>query len=161
GDTTVTPSAANSSILTPTLALLPIRLDTPEARVMLLAIAMQESELIYRRQSGGPARGLWQFESEGVQGVIQHPATKAIIAAFLSAISVIGTVTNIFNMLTTDDVLACAIARLLLWTDPLPLPAVNDVDGGWQCYLRNWRPGAPRPEDWPTNHAAALAAIVQ
>ena len=33
-----------------------VRFDTPEARAMLYAIAMQESRVLHRRQVGGPAR---------------------------------------------------------------------------------------------------------
>jgi hypothetical protein len=32
-----------------------------------------------------------------------------------------------------DDMLACVFARLLLWTDPRPLPASEDA--GWAAYL--------------------------
>jgi len=42
----------------PALAILPAKMDTPQARVMLLAIGLQESEFAHRRQMGnGPARG--------------------------------------------------------------------------------------------------------
>ncbi|OMG90710.1 hypothetical protein [Achromobacter xylosoxidans] len=42
--------------INPTLALLPAAMDTPAARVMLLAIGLQESRFVRRRQIGGPAR---------------------------------------------------------------------------------------------------------
>jgi hypothetical protein len=45
---------------------------------------------------------------------------------------------------------------LLLWTDPQPMPTSQDA--GWQCYLRNWRPGKPHPDQWPRNWASAEAA---
>ena len=44
---------------------------------MLLAIGLQESRLTHRRQIGGPARGLWQFErGGGVAGVLRHAASR-------------------------------------------------------------------------------------
>lgn len=47
----------------PALRLLPPAMDTVKARVMLLAIGLQESAFAARRQAGnGPARGFWQFE---------------------------------------------------------------------------------------------------
>ena len=46
----------------PALALLPAAMNTPQARCMLLAIGLQESRFVHRRQIGGPARGFWQFE---------------------------------------------------------------------------------------------------
>ena len=51
-------------------ALLPPAMDTPDARVLLLAIGLQESKFSHRLQIGGPARGYWQFEQGGgVRGV--------------------------------------------------------------------------------------------
>ena len=68
--------------VTDALRILPSRMDSPEARVMLLSIGLQESRLHYRRQIGGPARGLWQFElgtkesRGGVWGVYLHAASR-------------------------------------------------------------------------------------
>ena len=57
------------------------------------------------------------------------------------------------------DVIDAVFARLLFWTDPLPLPAVGDVEGAWQCYLRTWNPGAysrgTPPERWTIGAPAA------
>ena len=38
----------------PALALLPAAMNTPQARCMLLAIGLQESRFVHRRQIGGP-----------------------------------------------------------------------------------------------------------
>ena len=66
---------------------------------------------------------------------------------------------SVYAALLIDDVLAAGIARLLLWTDPAPLPELGDVDAGWNYYDRNWRPGAPRPEAWPYNYSIARNAV--
>ncbi|MNG31598.1 hypothetical protein D3C84_1174300 [compost metagenome] len=58
-----------------------------------------------------------------------------------------------------DDVLAAALARLLLWTDPGKLPKLGDEQGAWDLYLRTWRPGKPHPETWPALYAQALEAV--
>lgn len=58
-----------------------------------------------------------------------------------------------------DDVLAAAFARLLLWTDPFRLPTKSDAAGGWDLYLRTWRPGKPHPARWPARYAAAVREI--
>nr|WP_316904517.1 hypothetical protein [Ralstonia mannitolilytica] len=66
----------------PALAILPSAMDTREARVMLLAIGLQESRFMLRRQVGGPARGFWQFEEGtkmsrgGVWGVYLHDSSR-------------------------------------------------------------------------------------
>ena len=64
----------------------------------------------------------------------------------------------VYDRLEHDDVLAAGFARLLLLTDPRPLPDVTDVDGAWAYYLRNWRPGKPHPETWAGYHTRAVAA---
>src|SRR5690606_35531315 len=57
----------------PAYALLPSRMDSDRATVMLLAIGLQESRFEHRRQIKGPARGFWQFErGGGVRGVMTH-----------------------------------------------------------------------------------------
>ena len=128
----------------PALAMLPARMRSREAVVMLLAIGLQESLFKYRRQmANGPARGFWQFEKMGgVAGVLQHRTTTALAAEICRARGVAATAGDVHAALEHDDVLGAAFARLLLWTDPKPLPALNDVDGAWQLYLRTWRPGA-------------------
>ncbi len=50
------------------------------ARVLMLAIAGQESAWKYRAQVGGPARGFWQFEVTGVDGVLNRNQTTKLIA---------------------------------------------------------------------------------
>lgn len=147
------------------LALLPARMDTPEARVMLLAIGLQESRFVHRRQIGGPARGFWQFEKGtrasrgGVWGVFLHAASRDHLATLCKARSVAGDPDAIYAALEYDDVLAAGVARLLLWTDPKALPPVGDADAGWALYLRTWRPGKPHPQTWPDLYREAAAQV--
>ncbi|AMG36099.1 hypothetical protein [Achromobacter xylosoxidans] len=151
--------------INPALALLPARMDTPAARVMLLAIGLQESRFEHRRQIGGPARGFWQFEKGsrasrgGVWGVYLHPASKGHLAVLCKARSVACDPDAIYAALEYDDVLATGVARLLLWTDPKVLPPVDDASAGWELYLRTWRPGKPHPQAWPDLYRQALAAV--
>lgn len=151
--------------ITPALALLPARMDTPGARVMLLAIGLQESRFTHRQQIGGPARGFWQFEKGtrasrgGVWGVFLHAASKNHLAALCKARSVVCDPDAIYAALEYDDVLAAGVARLLLWTDPKALPTIGDADAGWALYLRTWRPGKPHLKTWPPLYAQAMAAL--
>ncbi|MFY3333355.1 hypothetical protein ACOTEH_24035 [Achromobacter xylosoxidans] len=151
--------------ITPALALFPASMDIPAARVMLLAIGLQESRFMYRQQIGGPARGFWQFEKGtratrgGVWGVYLHPASEDHLAALCKARSVACNPDSIYTALEYDDVLAAGVARLLLWTDPKALPAIGDADAGWALYLRTWRPGKPHPKTWPALYAQAVAAL--
>lgn len=168
--------------IAPAMALLPVGMDSAKARVMLLAMGLQESRFEHRRQlvgnpprPVGPAKSFWQFElgtaasRGGVWGVFLHAASNGQLKQIAMQRGVPLSPSNIWNAIEQDDVLAAGLARLLLWTDPLPLPAVRDEAGAWQLYLRTWRPGAwergnaqQRAElraKWARNHAAALAAV--
>lgn len=152
-------------VIGPALSRLPARMDSLAVRVLLLAIGLQESRLTYRRQLGGPARGLWQAERGtpetrgGVTGVLLHPASRHYLVSICTACELRPEAHAIYERLEHDDVLAAIVARLLLWTDAQPLPAVNDADGAWDYYLRCWRPGKPHPETWHMLHARARAAV--
>lgn len=145
----------------PALAMLPAKMDTPAARVQLLAIGLQESRFLYRRQLGnGPARGLWQFErTGGVRGVLTHPASREYAYRICGGRGLSPVAAAVHPALETDDVLAAAFARLLMWTDGWRLPAVGDAQGGWEMYIRTWRPGKPHPQTWAGLYAQALAEV--
>lgn len=153
-------SAFNKSVLAAAMSLLPPQLDSPEARIMLLAIGLQESELTWRCQKGGPAHGCWQFELTGVRGVMANDKARLLLLDVCAKRGI--TTPNsimIYSALVSDDVLAAALARLLLWTDPRPLPAIGDMQGAWIYYIRNWAPGKPRFSSWPENYARAVSVI--
>lgn len=147
-----------SDAIDPALALLPQRMTSPEAIVMLLAIGLQESRFVHRRQINGPARGFWQFErGGGVAGVIRHPASAPHMAVLCNARDVDCNSHAVYDRLEHDDVLAAGVARLLLWTDPHPLP-VRDVQA-WDLYFRTWRPGKPHRQTWDAFYAQAQTAV--
>lgn len=146
--------------LAPGLSLLPGRMDTREARVLLMAICIQESGLRHRRQlGGGPARGYAQFETAGVQGVLTHRASSEHAVRVCCELDVEPTTPAVHAALEHHDALTVCMARLLLWTLPAPLPAVDATAGAWDQYIAAWRPGRPRPEHWPQSHGAALGAV--
>lgn len=157
----ITPRQAAAEIIDATFSqLLPAKFDSTAARVQLLAIALQESGLAHRRQVGGPANGLWQFErGGGVHGVLSHPASRNWARALCLLRAVAPTDADLYGAIAHDDLLACAIARLLLWTDPDPLPALGDAKGAWDYYVANWRPGKPHPEAWAGHYDAARKAL--
>ena len=157
----MTLSEIRSSAILPALKLLPANMSSPEAEVMLLAITQQEDPEQRRRQwPTGPARGLWQFErAGGVQGVLTHPSSRKHAVAVCDARGVQPVAEKVHAALEHDDVLAAAFARLFLWTDPLRLPRTNDVQGGWDLYLRVWRPGKPHPSRWAARYAAAVREV--
>lgn len=144
----------------PAIAIIGVK-DSPEARVQILAIGLQESRFKYRRQMGnGPAAGFWQFESGGgVRGVLNHQASKYKAHDLCKARGVDPITQKVWAALETDDVLAAGLARLLLLTDPRALPEVTNSVGAWDCYIRNWRPGKPHIETWAEFHRQAREAV--
>lgn len=131
-------------------SVLPEAMRSPEAARLLLAIGWQESRLAYRVQIGGPARGLWQFEQNGgVRGVLMHVRTNLIAREAMRELGYRHPMTpfGCYQAIEHNDVLACVFARLLLWTDPAPMP--DDESGAWAAYIRTWRPGKPHIETWP------------
>jgi hypothetical protein len=133
-------------------------------RRWLLAVAMQESALQHRFQvlgngAAGPARGWWQFEQGGgIAGVLRHATSRPRILVCCDAMGVRAEPAALWRAIEGNDLLAYACARLLLLTDPGPVP--TDEDAAWKVYRWDlWRPGAPHPDKWPGNWDAAGEAL--
>lgn len=140
---------------------LPASMDTPSARAMLYAIALQESAGIHRWQivnpshpeRMGPARGFWQFElGGGVLGVLTHVSSKPHAKNLCEHYMLNPVAYQVYALLHRPayDGLAAGFARLLLWTDAqaLPEPELDQTDTAWDYYLRVWRPGKPHRSTW-------------
>lgn len=152
------------------LQLLPRKMDSKEARLMLLAIGYQESRFTDRRQlvgsppkPVGPAKSFWQAERGGgmVHGVRTHSGVKAHANRLYEARGVEPNNQAIWDAIEHDDVLAAGLARLLLWTDPHKLPEIGDEDSAWELYLRTWRPGKPHRSTWDEMYARAMADLLR
>lgn len=164
----MTPQLFVGDVLEPALDLLPARMGSIEARIMLIAIALQESGLAHRWQVvdlarpwiKGPARGLLQFEQGGgVKGVLTHKSSREYAVDVCMERRVVAAPIQVYEALHQDDILAVALGRLLLWTDPRRLPDVGDALSAWALYARVWRPGKPHIDKWPANYRAACAAL--
>lgn len=140
---------------------------SPEALRFLLAIAGQESECTHRYQiltggAAGPARSFWQGEKTGgmVLCVTSRGLDRRITDAgkrLCEAASVRPEADAIWRALEGHDGLACGLARLLVLSDPAPLP--EDAGTAWRYYLRTWRPGRPYMEKWSRHWEAAGTAV--
>lgn len=155
------------SAVNPALAMLPAKMDSDAARVEMLAIGLQESRFEWRYQKTsdpyrkGPAKGFWQNERGGVFCLMTNRATKDLLQAVCKTLGVPFDQVLIHERLEHDDVLAAVCARLFLWADPKPLPAVDaDHEAAWQCYLRCWLPGKPHRETWDAFHVQARAQVL-
>lgn len=161
----MTPLSLLRTIIDPTLLWLPtigVRIQpSDEARVEMLAISGQEADWMYRQQlGGGPAHGLWQFEGGPLSGlaqvILRCPTQMRLVC---DQLEVPYDRTAIYKALVANDRLAAAAARLLLWQDPRPLPALGERDAAWNYYVSNWHPGAPRPDAWPTYYQISLELV--
>lgn len=179
----MTPETCLAEVVVPGLRHLPAFMDSPPARVLMLACMLQESafddkrlasrwQVIDRNNPGkkGPARGLAQFELIGVTGVYKHRATHELLRLLCRDLDVNFDPKAIHGMLEHSDTLAAALTRLLIYTDPQPLPSRNEEEAAWQYYLRCWRPGAytnGTPADrsklrkkWALNHSKARGVVL-
>lgn len=146
------------------LALLPGRMDSPNARAEILTIGLQESDGMSARvqYGGGPAHGLWQFEKNGgVKVVLTHPETGIIILPILKILNYPASIAECYAAITHNDVLACVFARLLLWSVPGALPQPHEAEKGWQQYLSAWRPGKPHRQTWDGFYTEAWRTVLE
>lgn len=143
------------------MRLLPRQMGSGEARVMLFAIGLQESRFKHRVQIRGPARGYWQFEKAGgVRGVMGHRSTQFHVRNTCAFLNYPVDEATLYNALAYDVVLAAAMARLLLWTLPRKLPAIDDPQEAWKQYIAGWNPGKPHPGTWAQLHAQAVNVVI-
>lgn len=152
---------ALSQIVEPTMRELLPAMDSPMARVLLLAIGLQETRFQTRRQYGdGPARGYWQFErGGGVEAIVDNRLTRRLLIDICKIREVKFEARAIWMQLEFDDQLACACARLLLFADPKPLPPMGRGGEAWDYYIAAWRPGKPHMKTWNGYYAQALEAV--
>lgn len=164
------PKAAHDFLIPACLSLFPSKYDSPQARAMLIAIALQESDFIHRQQLignhrhwwqsiNGPARSFWQFERIGISGVLEHHTTGGLARRVLSTLGYPDDVNTIHKAVTHNDILAVCFARLLLWQLPQALPGRDQPALGYRQYLQAWRPGKPRPERWQSRFETAWSIV--
>ncbi len=168
----MTPELLLKTAIIPALGMLDSKLDTPAARAMLIAIALQETGRRARRQmleardhwwesKPGKGRGFWQFERDGAtRGVmVRHAAAGAIVLPVIDALLYPRDPYAVHEALIHNDVLACVLARALLYSVPDALPGPNDPEKGWVQYVSAWRPGKPHVEPWANNYRTAWATV--
>jgi hypothetical protein len=143
-----------ATVVRPTLARLGLN-DGPVALNLLLGIAAQESGGGYLAQFPvGPALGLWQIEPETHQDVLRNYVAfrkplEAILDGFAAA-------TPPRDMqLASNLAYACAIARLICYRAPAPLPASSNpalLGAFWKQHY-NTAGGAGEVDEFVRNFA--------
>ena len=162
----MTPTVFYTTILVPGIAwcqtVIPEVPWQRNARVLGLAIAGQESGWEYRVQlDGGEGHSFWMFETIGVDGVLSDPLVGPMARSLARAAGVAVTAQDIWETIATPrgDALAVGLMRLLLYSDPLPIPPPYAPISCYDYYDHLWRPGKPHEADWATNLAEANAAV--
>src|SRR3954447_12570847 len=159
----MTPIQVLTQVIHPTLEWMGPPFDSAPAALFLLTVQQQEDKLCTRCQAqNGPARGLWQFEPTGTYDVLINSFTAHHAEQVLNKLDVTArSPLHICNSFQFNDRLACAFARLLLWSHPKPLPPWGQMGEAWSQYVQLWRPGKPHPLEWPHNYQAASTAMAQ
>lgn len=171
------------SVVVPVLkhmAVVEPRLDSLAARQLLVGTAMAESGLRHQLQfPNGPARSVFQIEPETLRliGVwltnsqARHkfvPRLSALLPAWMLPLplashprwdSLPQLLRGLADHVTFDDHLACALARLLYWSIPSPLPAPGDWVRQADYWKRHYNSplGKGTPEAYLQRNAETIA----
>lgn len=152
-----------AEVIVPGFTALPKEMDTPEARVLILATGGQETDYRTREQDGHPvggAQGLFQMQYNCVVDIMNNRASGNFVWNLCGVLGITYGSHAIFDALLTNDELAACMTRLAYWCDPRPLPDVGDMMGAWGAYERVQRPGKPRYSKWKqTAYPQALTAL--
>lgn len=135
--------------------------DSEAARVLLMAIAGQESKWTARLQGGGgPARSYYQFEGSGGGLGEVFAGCPQWVRIVCEALDIPFDQRTVFEAMAWNGILQTCMARFLLWVGrPDPLPPYGDEGGAYQYYDSIWRPGAKRPHDWHDNYVQAVLCV--
>jgi hypothetical protein len=106
-----------------------LQLWSTAAENLLIGTALQESGLRFLHQrGGGPARGLYQIEPDSENDLhVNFLAYRPPLAARLYGL--VAPVPSRTEQLATNLAYATAVARLIYYRCPEPLPAAGDIAG--------------------------------
>lgn len=129
----------------------------PAAEQLMLGTALAESGLRYLHQMGGPALGLMQVEPATHADIWRYLRGKPRLREKMSRFA-IGGAQPPDSHLVTNLAYAVAVARLVYWRRPGPLPADGDLLGlarYWKQHY-NTRLGSGTPEHFLSAAATHL-----
>ncbi len=144
----IDPDQFRELVIRPTLA--GLELGSPAAETLLLGTALTESGLVYLTQhGGGPARGVYQIEPAthddlGDNWLAFRPTWWSALDRFLAPRP------GRHDQLVCNLAYATAVARLIYYRRPEPLPHAEDLAGlahYWKDHF-NTSAGKGRPEDF-------------
>jgi len=135
-----TPEQFLTTVIRPTL--IDLGLHSVAAEQLLLGTAMQESDLIHRRQLGnGPGRSYFQMEPATHDDIWKNflafkKDLAAKVARFLTSPAA-----DRIDELEKNDRYACAMARVHYFRVSEALPAADDIEGMARYWKRHYNTG--------------------
>lgn len=109
-----------------------------DAYSLLLNTAEVESSTQYIHQvGGGPALSFWQIEPNTHHDVVDNYISyRPWLRDKIKQITGVDPLDKNDDMLLYNMSYACAIARILYYRHPFPLPSWKDMDEQWKVYKR-------------------------
>jgi hypothetical protein len=144
-----TPEEFLTDVIRPTL--IEIGLHSTAAEQLLLGTAMQESDLVYRRQLGnGPARGFFQMEPATHNDIWDNFLKYKTELADKVANLLSDPDTDKIDELENNDRYACAMARVHYLRVPKPLPPADDIAAMANYWKQHYNTplGAGKPSEF-------------
>jgi len=163
-----TPATLLSEVIYPALVVLPSNMDTSAAHAMLLAAALHQSGLHWRRahndtREAWPERSFWGLTEADIRAALTDPNTDDLAAMACREAKLAPVTRTVHRALEQGayDRLACQLARLRLWSDPKPLPRARyDAEGeAFLCFTRTFQPRERRASNWREYWRAAVEAV--
>lgn len=140
------------------------RLYSHDAVQLLLGTAAQESDMgEYLVQVGGPAMGIYQIEPMTHESLWVHYLNRPEKSELREILLDMASRDAVYNGMVEDSQLvenlryATAIARILYWSRPEPLP--NDIEGWslyWKAYF-NSESGKGTPDEFVAKYNRMVA----
>lgn len=163
----MTPEEFYHTVLTPALNKIEkFAPDMPRSRaleVLMTSISGVEANWTDRAQSpSGMAHGLFQMQQNDIEDIMANPASRAIFEQGMEEWGIkTPTAEHLFGILASaeGDSMAVFLARLNLWCDPHPIPAVDVEQEMYAYYLDTWRPGVKPPARFAWAYGQALIAV--
>ena len=141
--------------------LMSLRMWSMAAENLLVGTALVESRLTYLRQfDAGPARGLYQIEPATHDDIWdRYLKYRKMLKGRIEIL--VAPVPSRIDQLTTNLAYATAIARLVYWRHPEPLPAPGDTDGLGDYYKKyfNTALGKASAKEFVRNYKRVISDV--
>ena len=152
-------------IITPTLRHLAIarpKADSKAARQFMVAVAAQESNCgeYFKQLGNGPAEGVWQIEPVTQDDLYTNYLNGR--SDLLELVTALLPQAVITNPAISCPMYCCAMARLVVYRQPMAMPGFDDRDGMWEMYKKYFNSylGKATKEEWDYNWEEYVVGLI-